>query len=81
MMTSAEQTICFKSDRDECVDKEKRDAGVGIAIGGLVSLAVGLPLLIIGAQKVPIKKDAPDEASFVPTFIPTSDGGALRWLF
>jgi hypothetical protein len=46
-------------------DTSAQTAGYGAMIGGIISLAVGIPLLVYGAKKVPARGDVPPRAAWV----------------
>jgi hypothetical protein len=59
----------------------------GLAIGGVVAvvtggvaLAVGIPLILYGRKKVPVKAEPP-RARFAPAMLIGLGSGALRWDF
>ena len=54
-------------------------AGYGVLIGGAVALAVGIPLLIYGAKKVPAQPDA--TAPTARAWIGAPGGAGWRWQF
>jgi hypothetical protein len=58
---------------EDC-DDNSVPAGVGIAIAGGVGLAVGIPLIVVGAQKVPAQK-----AAAAPRLLVGPRSVALRW--
>jgi hypothetical protein len=58
----------------ENCDKDSVPAGVGLAIAGGVGLAVGIPLTLIGARKVPAQS-----AAAAPTLLVGPRSVALRW--
>lgn len=39
----------------EPVDERKRNAGIGLAITGVAMIGAGIPLIVVGARKVPIE--------------------------
>jgi hypothetical protein len=44
----------------QCVPNErKRNVGIAIGVGGLAALGAGIPLLVIGARKVPATVEEP----------------------
>jgi hypothetical protein len=59
-------------------DHTLRTAGVVTLITGGVLLGVGIPLLLYGSKKVPVKT-APPAARFMPEVRVGPLGGALRW--
>jgi hypothetical protein len=48
------RTVCSEFECEVDPDPDLQGAGIGLAIGGLVGLAVGIPLIIVGAKKVPV---------------------------
>lgn len=54
-------------------------AGYGVLIGGAVALAVGIPLLIYGAKKVPAQPEATAVAA--PAWVGAPGGAGWRWKF
>jgi hypothetical protein len=40
------------------VNTGKQSAGYGLLLGGLILAGVGVPILVIGARKVPVERDA-----------------------
>ncbi|HEX4512640.1 MAG TPA: hypothetical protein VH054_03865 [Polyangiaceae bacterium] len=63
---------------------EKHDTGVcaggGVMVGlGLLGLAGGIVMMVVGGQRVPL--NAPQQAWWLPTTRPSPHGAALRWTF
>jgi hypothetical protein len=56
---------------------------IGLVVGGVVGLAVGIPLLIYGARRVPITPGSapPPEAKAVPTWVGAPGGAGWVWRF
>ena len=75
-VATSESFVCWDGD---CVDETLRAIGIGLTVGGLASLAIGLPLTIVGARRVPVEED--DNAWLVPTPVIHPTGGGLRWTF
>jgi len=68
----------------EPVDEDKRTAGIVIALVGLGVAGGGIPLIIIGARKVPVEGQAepvPPETALLPTLTVRSSGADLTWQF
>lgn len=56
--------------------------GYGLMIGGLVGVAIGIPLLVYGSKKVPIKADgAPEAALAIPKWVGAPGGAGWQWKF
>jgi hypothetical protein len=56
-------------------DEEMRNAGIAVALSGVAFIAVGIPLIAVGARKVPL--EGPPEARLIVT----PGGGALKMTF
>ena len=54
--------------------------GYGVLIGGAVALAVGIPMLIYGAKKVPARPEAAT-ALAAPAWIGAPGGAGWSWQF
>jgi hypothetical protein len=50
-----------------------------VLIGGAVALAVGIPLLIYGAKKVPVRPEA--TALAAPAWVGAPGGAGWSWQF
>jgi hypothetical protein len=72
----------------------QKTAGYGLMIGSAIALAGGIPLWIVGGQKVPVTgkgKDEPagsdsppaqpDKTSAIPSFLIGPGAAALKWTF
>jgi hypothetical protein len=59
---------------------DSQTAGYGVLIGGAVALAVGIPLLIYGSKKVPVRAEAPTAPS-PSAWIGAPGGAGWRWQF
>jgi hypothetical protein len=77
--------LCF-----DVVDEDQRTTGVVVALGGLAMLGAGIPLIVVGARKVPVQEldeeedeDGDDEARapLAPEILAAPAGAALRWRF
>jgi hypothetical protein len=56
--------------------------GYGLMVGGLVAVAVGIPLLVYGSKKIPIKADgAPEAALAIPKWVGAPGGAGWQWKF
>lgn len=63
-------------------DTAAQTAGYGVLIGGIVAVAVGIPLLVYGAKKVPVKADAaPAAALAIPKWVGAPGGAGWQWKF
>jgi drug/metabolite transporter (DMT)-like permease len=71
-------------------DEGQQTAGYGLMIGSAIALAGGIPLWIVGGQRVPVKEGdktddkpaaEPAKTSAVPAVLIGPAGGALRWTF
>jgi hypothetical protein len=60
-----------------CAENEKTAGVATMVAGGGVAL-IGIPLIVVGALKVPAERDA---ATAVPDVAVGARGGALRWRF
>jgi hypothetical protein len=70
---------------DQRDDEEQMAVGYGVMIGGAVAAAVGIPLWVIGAKKVPAADD-PDKkqdkpSAMVPIVMVGPTSATLRWSF
>lgn len=85
-------TPCF--DRFDCGGLERdtqqqvvlkpglKTAGIATLVGSGVAMAAGIPLLVIGAKKVPVLDDAAARAAkLTPTLRVGSAGATLTWQF
>jgi hypothetical protein len=63
---------CF----DNC--KDRGPMIIGFLVGGLAGLAVGIPLLVYGAKRVPVKA-APDAARGLPAWAGAPGGAGWTW--
>jgi hypothetical protein len=61
-------------------DDQKTAAIAVIVIGGVLA-AGGVPMIIIGAHKVPIEPDAQQKPALVPELRIGASKAALRWTF
>jgi hypothetical protein len=57
---------------------DKRKLGIGVAVVGLASLGVGIPLLVIGARKVPVEQQP---TAWQPRLELGPTSGRLTWSF
>lgn len=65
-------------------DTGAQTAGYGMMIGGIISVAVGIPLLVYGAKKVPVRPEgapAPAAALATPAWIGAPAGQGWQWKF
>ncbi len=58
-------------------DTTAQSAGYGMMIGGVIGIAVGIPLLVYGAKKVPVKMDGAPATAWIGA--PTASG--WQWKF
>ena len=59
-----------------------RTAGIATLIGSAVSMGVGIPLIVLGAKRVPVlDDDAARAAKLTPTLRVGSSGATLTWQF
>ncbi len=59
-----------------------RTAGIATLVGSAVSMGVGIPLIVLGAKKVPVLDDAAAKAAkLTPTLRVGSSGATLTWQF
>jgi hypothetical protein len=56
-------------------------AGVGLVAGGLVGVAVGVPLTLIGAKKVPVDKTTALAGTGLPAWVGEPAARGWRWQF
>ncbi|APR85373.1 Hypothetical protein A7982_10722 [Minicystis rosea] len=55
-------------------DKTLKNGGIAVLAIGAAAIVAGLPLTIVGAQRIPLKSDA-------AAFLPEPHGNGLRWRF
>jgi hypothetical protein len=72
-------TTCFDSFAGDCSTNSNQTMGYGFLIGGAIAVAVGIPLLIVGAKKVPAQPDATSVAA--PAWVGAPGGAGWRWKF
>lgn len=60
-------------------DRSAQTAGYGMMIGGIIGVAVGIPLLVYGAKKVPI--NASTEATAASKWVGAPGGTGWTWAF
>jgi hypothetical protein len=66
---------------DSCADNEDQAAtGTGLMIAGAVAAVVGIPLIVVGARKVPIKRE-PQPTALRPDIRISHRTASLRWTF
>jgi hypothetical protein len=59
-----------------------RTAGIATLVGSVVAMGAGIPLLVLGAKKVPVlDDDAAKAAKLTPTLRVGSSGATLTWQF
>ncbi len=59
-----------------------RTAGIATLVGSAMSIGVGIPLIVLGAKKVPVlDDDAAKAAKLTPTVRVGSSGATLTWQF
>ena len=69
-----ETTGEIRYSREDC---DRYDPTIyGFTIGGIALFAVGIPLFVVGARRVPVKE--PPKASVSPWVSPTGGGATLR---
>lgn len=56
-----------------------RTAGIATLVGSVVAMSAGIPLLVLGAKKVPVSDDK--AAKMTPTLRVGSAGATLTWQF
>ncbi len=65
---------CDKHDTGVCI-------GGGVMVGlGLLGLAGGIVMMVIGGERIPISAP-PQQAAWIPTFGVSTGGGSLAWKF
>ncbi|MEP7119508.1 MAG: hypothetical protein ABJE95_01305 [Byssovorax sp.] len=70
----------FVCNGDVCTSSRGGGAvGVGMLVGGLVGVAIGIPLLVYGAKKVPVNPAA--AAPTAAKFIGAPGGAGWQWKF
>jgi hypothetical protein len=66
---------CSDSMPPQCNSLAPRIVGIPVAIHGLVSLAIGVPLIAVGNER------GPRRSATAPDLLVSPGGGALRWSF
>ena len=60
----------------------RKATGAGLMIAGGVGIAVGIPLLVVGARKVPVKQDTQQQKAPEASFLRVGPRGAsVRFAF
>jgi len=52
--------------------------GIGLSLGGLAFVGAGVPMIVVGAKRVPVRRH---RGSLVPSVAVSGHGGALTWSF
>ena len=69
---------CFDACPSSTTDSSAQAGGITLLVVGIAAMGAGLPLLIIGAQKVP---DRGDTGVATPTVRVGAGSGAVTWAF
>jgi hypothetical protein len=77
---SSHCTFNFDSPNFCTTDTSTQTTGYGILIGGIIGVAVGIPLLVYGAKKVPVKVDGAPEAA-TAKWVGAPGGAGWQWKF
>ena len=82
LSVSSQCAFNFSIDSGCQTDTSTQTTGYGMMIGGLIGVAVGIPLLVYGAKKVPVKAEGAPEAAFAtPKWIGAPGGAGWQWKF
>ena len=74
--------ICSPVSNQVVLKPGLRTAGIATLVGSVVAMGAGIPLLVIGAKKVPVSDDdAGKAANVTPTLRVGSAGATLTWQF
>lgn len=78
LVAEANDQVCFDGN---CKDEDLEIAGIVTMVGGGALIALGIPLLIVGARKVPIEGAEREEASkpWVPEVSLGPTSATARW--
>jgi hypothetical protein len=84
LIAEANDQICFDG---ECKDEDLEVAGIITLAGGGALIALGIPLTVVGARKVPLdgsetpEEDEDESWLYQPELSLSPTSAALRWTF